>query len=681
MNKTTGRIHGFHRIKNLFNGSFTVTAFINNEEVNRCSFTLAIKKKNFILIEKKYAFHPFLYLKYKHNHYSFKVGEDIKEIKPKYICDNPSFSFISEVPPGLKINEKTGIITGNLSQYFNSYYLIINMTNGYESTSKEILIRCDTNGKKDVKEWTVPVVENSKRKHRIFEVNEPISIPIPNVDSAKDKKNLIFEPNLPKDIIEYNYHNCVIAGVSSKPLPKTHYIVKNKETNKTIYEFDLEVKSLFNFSYSEDKYSFKIGDNVNINPIITVDKKEDDTFTYSVGYNRKLPNGLKLDSYSGLICGVPTEYVWEDEYDISVKSNLGVKTVKLTLFTGEKPKIFKYKDKVFRCFVGHFVGNLAIFEGRCCEFRVVEGEFPNGFTLNRWNGLISGITYNPGEYKLKVRCENSLGYIEEDVIIEVNKTQPSTIEYEKELYELVINKPIDPIVPKISNNGDYCFKIYTNNLPACLNIDSKIGVISGAPTEICKSDKTAIMKDAKGEEKEYGNKVGRNVVVMYKERNSHYTPISLYFHVGNPPQLCKYGDKNECTLFRSRYFIICPPFDDCECNFNVVNGDLPNGIVMNNSNGSIYGITYDEVKSIDVTVRCENSFGLVDIKLKLHIRIIIYLLFTIDEYFVKGFKYNDKCYYLCKNEEIEPIKPLDIPSDGECDIQKSSIFICIILHL
>lgn len=47
----------------------------------------------------------------------------------------------------------------------------------------------------------------------------------------------------------------------------------------------------------------------------------------------------------------------------------------------------------------------------------------------------------------------------------------------------------------------------------------------------------------------------------------------------------------------------------------------------------------------------------------------------IDEYFINGFRYEDKCYYLSQNEEIEAIKPLDLSVDGECDTQKTSIYI------
>lgn len=49
----------------------------------------------------------------------------------------------------------------------------------------------------------------------------------------------------------------------------------------------------------------------------------------------------------------------------------------------------------------------------------------------------------------------------------------------------------------------------------------------------------------------------------------------------------------------------------------------------------------------------------------------------IDEYIIGGFKYDDKCNYLLQNDVIKPIKPIGIPIDGKCEIQKTSMFLFI----
>lgn len=627
INKLTGRIHGFCKVENTFIQKFTVAAVVNGEEINKSSFILTIvKEKNAILLEKKSSIQSNLYLQYKHNHCSFKVGEEIKEIKPSFICEKPKFSIINETPPGLKISETTGIISGKLTQYFNEYSLIINMTNGYESTATELLINCDANGEKSVKEWSIHV-DNKKEKNIICEINQLISIPIPNVSGIKNKKNLIVEPSLPKEILELNYHSCVINGISAKPLPKTHYVVSNKETKQVIYEFNLEIRIVSSLSYSEDKYAFKIGDTVMIKPYLVIDDKDKNSDNFLVGCNKKLPKGLMLDKYTGSICGVPVEYTWEDDYDIRIQSIIGVKTINLTIFTGEKPKSFKYNDNVLNCLVGNIVAYVAIFEARCCEFRIVEGELPSGFIFNRWNGSINGITFCAGVYKIKIRCENMLGYIEQELTIDVSNVYPSAITYEKNLYEFIINKPIDPIIPKISETSDYSFNIPSNNLPAGLSIDKKTGIISGTPIEICKSEKIMKIINAKGEEIELGNKIGRHVLVTYRERNSFHSSISLYLHIGKPPQVFKYSDNNEFIIFRKNYFIINPIYDDCKCNFYILNGSLPSDITLNMLDGSIYGRTYDSIKAYNVTIRCQNAFGNADVKLKLDIRINIICIY------------------------------------------------------
>lgn len=53
----------------------------------------------------------------------------------------------------------------------------------------------------------------------------------------------------------------------------------------------------------------------------------------------------------------------------------------------------------------------------------------------------------------------------------------------------------------------------------------------------------------------------------------------------------------------------------------------------------------------------------------------------IDEYIIGGFKYDDKCNYLLQNDVIKPIKPIGIPIDGKCEIQKTSIFLFIYIYI
>ena len=199
-----------------------------------------------------------------------------------------------------------------------------------------------------------------------------------------------------------------------------------------------------------------------------------------------IPNGLLLDSSTGVISGTPTIVLDLTPITIQASNSAGSDTQIISMTVIDIIPEISYPENPIT-----LTNNVALTGinpvnsgGTATLWNVISGNLPAGLSLNSSSGEITGIpTQLVTSSSITIRATNSGGSSTTSIQISI-VNQPPFFSFPNSTYTFTKSSFISPIYPILSGGTVDNWSIASGILPNGLTLGSADGVISGNPTEL-----------------------------------------------------------------------------------------------------------------------------------------------------------------------------------------------------
>ena len=321
-----------------------------------------------------------------------------------------------------------------------------------------------------------------------------------------------------------------------------------------------------------------------------------------------LPTGLTWTSTNQTIWGAPTELMTTTQYTVWANNTGGSVSATLNITVNDQvPTSFSYlsfnltltNNTVMAPQSPSIVGSGEIILWE------IEGELPAGLQFNSSTGIITG---TPTELwpttQYMIWANNTGGSISTMVNITVIDEVP-TLSYPSVSLTLTMNTANAeiPFEPSLTGPGEILTWELEGTLPSGMNFDSTTGILSGIPAELWLTSNYTVWANNSGGSVDFSfdltviDQVPNNVV--YPDLNLTLTNNSAMI-----PQIPSVTGAGSITSWE-------------------ISGELPNGIIFNQSTGEISGTPTELWTLTQYTVWANNSGGSVITEFNLSVIAIV----------------------------------------------------------
>jgi hypothetical protein len=196
-----------------------------------------------------------------------------------------------------------------------------------------------------------------------------------------------------------------------------------------------------------------------------------------------LPWGLRLDSATGVISGIPTVATLRSNYTVTAYNAGGnaSATLSITVANGA-PANLTYSSNPATYTVNRPISpNLPSNTGGDATGYTVSPGLPAGLTLNPATGVIAGVPTTPADpSNYTVTASNAFGSASVTLMIAVD-TLAAALTYSPSSVVYTAGEPITPLSPSGGAGNSYTVSPI---LPEGLILDSSSGIISGTPSKV-----------------------------------------------------------------------------------------------------------------------------------------------------------------------------------------------------
>lgn len=326
-------------------------------------------------------------LSYSVNPLILSIGTSMTELKPTTLGSVDSFTISgnpSTLPSGLSLDSKTGSITGSptSTQSLTSYTISANNSGG----SKTFVLQIKVN--------PLPPSSFSYSTNSLtLTANTSMNTINPTVSGIVDSYTLITPSSLPNGL-SLDSKTGVISGVPTVAQSITSYTLSaNNDGGGKAFVLQIKVNPAppTNFSYQSNSITLTVDNSITqMTPTVTgiVD-------SYTLVNPSSLPNGLSLDSRTGVISGLPKVVQSLSSYTLSANNEGGSKTFVLQIKINPiAPSNFSYQLNSITLTVGIPMSELKpVINGLVDSFTLVSNNsssLPSGLNLDYKTGFISG---------------------------------------------------------------------------------------------------------------------------------------------------------------------------------------------------------------------------------------------------------------------------------------------------
>jgi len=390
-----------------------------------------------------------------------------------------SYSISPALPAGLSLNTTTGSISGTPTATAATTAYTVMANNAAGSTTAAVRLTVNT-------VETAPNGLTYSANSAIYAIENSIPSNAPNTSGGAVASYNV-SPTLP-DGLSLNTTTGVISGTPTTTANGTAYTITatntaGSTTSAVAITVNTYVTAPSGLAYSTSPVFYTEGTAITPN---TPNSNGGAVTSYSV--SPALPDGLSLNTTTGVISGTPTTAMDTATYTITASNSAGNTTaaVSITVNTHETaPNWLAYSTNPMAYTVGTVITpNRPSSSGGAVTSYSVSPALPTGLSLNTSVGVISGKpTSAVGDADYTITATNAAGSTTATVTITVNAAvvAPSGLRYSTNPAVYTVGTAITSNTPSFSGGAVSAYKV-SPSLPAGLNLNSTTGVISGVPT-------------------------------------------------------------------------------------------------------------------------------------------------------------------------------------------------------
>jgi hypothetical protein len=496
------------------------------------------------------------------------------------------YSVSPSLPTGLTLNSSTGLITGTATVISAEGNYLITGTNSGGSTTTTLTIQVDD---------AAPASLTYSALSPSYTLNLPITDNTP-ISTGGVITDYSVSPALPSGI-SLNSSTGVIHGTPTSISPATNYLITgsnasgNITSTLTLTVIDTPPSS---FTYSTGSPIYTKGSVISPN---TPNLSGGAVTNYSV--SPSLPSGLLLNSTSGIITGTPTGIVAETLYTVTAANTGGSTTATLALTVNDiPPSTLSYSEMSAVYTRGTVItNNTPTASGGPIVSYSSSPPLPSGLILNSSSGMISG---TPNGIVIgsnyTITATNSGGSTTVDLNITVNDIPPSSLAYSSMTPTYLKGVSITANSPSNTGGAIVSYSI-SPSLPSGLTLNSSTGIITGTASNITPSQSYEIT----------GTNSGGSIQATLIVQVNDIAPTAITYSAPS------FAIPKGVAITES------PTFSGGTPTSYSIGSMLPNGLALNTSNGTIFGIPSVTQTSSSYSIAGSNVTGSVATSLSMSV--------------------------------------------------------------
>lgn len=311
-----------------------------------------------------------------------------------------------------------------------------------------------------------------------------------------------------------------------------------------------------------------------------------------------LPDGLRLDTVTGVIEGTPTTVTASQQYVVTAKNSGGATTAVVAMSVVEDAPLSLTYNKSTTSYIINkpIFPNRASWRGGKPSGFLVEPPLDKGLSLDATTGVISGTPVGPASpiSDVYVVTANNTGGAS-SVILQFTFIDepprlltyvPSTLVLTRDATTL----ESAPVVPLITGGANYHFNVQPN-LPLGLSIDGTNGRLTGIPTEIRSAGQYVVTVSNTGGTA--SGKLNITVIDVPPSSSVRYKPSNALLYQGVLVEIAQLDQTGGVVTTTA------------------VSPTLPPGLFVRLSDGAIVGAPTQQQRNTTYTVTLSNSGGAV----------------------------------------------------------------------